>query len=458
MKAAFSAPLGAEVEGPIRAEVVVVGGGAAGAAAALAARDSGKEVALIRRAYGATALGSGTLDLAPDPLAAPTHPLGARAPLAENLAALARRLPTHPYATLSGALRTLPEALAFFEAELGNILSFAAPTEGNVLLLTQLGALKATAGALRSQQPGDLAATSGKVALVGFAGHPEWDPGRLAHYATQAASDTGLATSFHPIASTFLGQDGGRLRPHEIAAQIEAAPGDFVDSIQRWVRDDFRLFLFPPVLGREDALPLLAALQGALGAPCAELPALHLSLPGLRLQRALDRRLVERGVQLYFGEVHAAERGVVESLRVRRARPELPGSRAGEAPSWEVRAEAVVLATGRFLGGGVVHLQRLTEPIFDLPIWVDGRVDLGTWPGLLSRHEVRDPQPLFAAGVRTDERLHPLNSAGEVVSRRLYACGDLLAGNDPARDGAGVGLALFTGYLAGRWAAMGEGI
>ena len=49
-------------------DVLVIGGGMAGAVAASKAADSGQEVAVVRRGYGATALSSGAIDIALDPL------------------------------------------------------------------------------------------------------------------------------------------------------------------------------------------------------------------------------------------------------------------------------------------------------------------------------------------------------------------------------------------------------
>jgi len=52
----------------MRIDVLVIGGGMAGAVAASKAADLGREVAVVRKGYGATALSSGVIDIAVDPL------------------------------------------------------------------------------------------------------------------------------------------------------------------------------------------------------------------------------------------------------------------------------------------------------------------------------------------------------------------------------------------------------
>jgi glycerol-3-phosphate dehydrogenase subunit B len=68
----------------LEADVLVVGGGLAGALAALSARAAGARVALVRRGPGATALSSGALSVADDPLSLPGTPFRSRAGVAES--------------------------------------------------------------------------------------------------------------------------------------------------------------------------------------------------------------------------------------------------------------------------------------------------------------------------------------------------------------------------------------
>jgi glycerol-3-phosphate dehydrogenase subunit B len=453
----------------IEADVVVIGGGAAGAVAALAAREEGLRVAVVRRAYGATAVSSGAADLAPDPVASAARPRGDRRSIRGSVEALALRCPDHPYAVLRQRLGELDEALAFAATATGGALTFA-PLDGeNRLLLSPLGTLKATAGGLPSVLAGHLGGAEGTVGVAGFDLWPAFDARVVAAGGAEAAARAGLPVRLVPVLLDFLrGEEDPALLPHEVAARI-AAP----DGVERLAASLRRAaaglavdrLLLPPVLPDDEAIR--ARLGEAIGIPWAEAPAGPPSFPGLRLQRLLDRRLAAAGIALHHGE--AVARG--GALHVRDASPPvLPAERfdggvkgakgargaeaaAPEPPLAPVRAGAVVLATGKFLGGGLARRNVVEETVFGLPVWPGAPVEPTRWPGDLTAADLAAEQAYFRAGVRTDDRLRPLGASGGPARPDLFACGAVLAGNDAARDGAGLGLAVFTGYLAGRGAA-----
>jgi glycerol-3-phosphate dehydrogenase subunit B len=136
------------------------------------------------------------------------------------------------------------------------------------------------------------------------------------------------------------------------------------------------------------------------------------------------------------------------------ARLDAPLEIAGRA----LEARAYVLATGRFVGGGVVRERGLREPLLGLPILAaeggQAGVHLADRPAatLTLRHR-RIDQPLLSAGIQVDGRLRPLGEDGAPFHERLFAAGAILGGHEQAVDGTGLGLAILTGWLAGRGAA-----
>lgn len=452
-------PRGRTVAGPLHADVVVIGGGIAGAAAALAARRHGRSVALVRRSWGNTALASGTLDLAPDPLAAPGLPLGERRSVLDCVRAGARLWPGHPWTVLAERPGDFAAALVAAREESGGRLAFGALAEENHCLLTPLATLKLTAGGVDDVLEGDLR-RGGVAGVVGFRCHPAWDAALLARALREVAGLAGVRCGARAVACDFLDRvEDFALRPHQLAARIAADPERLAASIRRALPAGVERLLLPPLLGTDDPRPVLAHLEEALGLPCAELPAAGTApVPGLRLQRLLEARLEAAGVELWLGEAHA-EDGAPDALQVHaptppildpsvfdegraRARPEPP-------PSFPVRAGAVVLATGRFVGGGIRRDERLREAVFDLPVTDGGG---GRWAaGTLG--DFAGEQELFRSGVRIDAQLRPLDRDGRPRGASLFACGSVVGGSDPARDGAGHGLSWCTGWLAGEAAA-----
>jgi glycerol-3-phosphate dehydrogenase subunit B len=93
------------------------------------------------------------------------------------------------------------------------------------------------------------------------------------------------------------------------------------------------------------------------------------------------------------------------------------------------------------------------ESLLSLPVYAGGRRVQDEYIGDLLAEDVRGDQQAFRAGVRIDSSLRPLGTDGLPFHPRLYAAGSVISGYDPAADKTGLGVAIFTGYLAGEAAA-----
>jgi glycerol-3-phosphate dehydrogenase subunit B len=383
--------------------VTVIGGGAAGAMAALAARATGAAVELRSRGWGATALSSGAVDLAGDPLELAGDAWIGRPPAERNLAEMIRRNPSHPLGRVTAQVEAALERFCA-HVPLYRARSLDVP---DLVLPTDLGTWKSTFLAQRAQVRADLATLRGKrIAVAGFSGWPGFRARFLSASLGELARRGSVDLETTPVAVTWPADDADlALRePHELARLLDAAGAAerLGEALARLVRGA-DLVLLPPVLGfsSHDVPERIAA---AAGVPVAEPLASDLSLPGLRLQAALDRALGAAGV----------------------ARSALAERPRGPA----------VLATGRFLGGGVVREARgFREALFGLPVIAPAPADPGA-------------HPFLSAGVAVDARLRP-----DGGPRDLFAAGAVLGGYDPIRERCGLGTAIVTGYVAGGYAA-----
>jgi len=426
----------------VEADVLVVGGGMAGAIAALAAREAGARAAVVRRAPGATALSSGAISVAPDREALSGEPLGDRhrrgvLGAAERLAA-AR--PDHPYA-IAGTAR-LADALDFAARELAEVL--APRLDRPRLLATPLGGAVAAALCQGSMAAGDLLAAGGPLAVAGFHGHLGFDAALvaagLARYAARGAPDV------RAIAFDLPRIIRAAARPHELAAALEAAGAAEAagEALRAALPAGVAVALLPPVLGLDPAARVPERIAAAAGVAVAETLSDVPSVPGLRLQRAIDARLRAVGVEVVTGAVSRA------------AGPGAPLEAGGRV----VRAASWVLASGRFVGGGIARRGVLVEPALGLAVQAaegaEAGVHLAARPAAsLTVRDRRAPQPLLSAGLRVDGALRPLDEHGRAVHPRLFAAGAVIGGHEQATDGTGLGVAILTGYLAGRAAASG---
>jgi glycerol-3-phosphate dehydrogenase subunit B len=426
---------------PETVDVLVIGGGMAGAIAALAARDAGATVLLVRRAPGATALSSGAFCAARDDGALTGEPLASRRGPLEGARRLAALHPEHPYAVLGAALERLPEALAFAARRLAPLV--APPLDRNRFVATPLGAAVPCALCQWTQAAGDLVAVRGTLAVVGFADHLAFDAGlvadglrRLGRVGAPHAAEVEL--DLPPVGG------GPIAMAHALARALEApgAAEELGDRLRAVLPARATVALLPPVLGLSAQARVAERIAERAGLPIAEPLSDVPSVPGLRLDAALQEALAAAGVEVLTGSLSAP------------VRLDEPIELAGRV----VEARSFVLATGRFLGGGILRDRGLREPVLGLPVLAaeggQAGVHLADRPATTLTHRSRRAdQPLLSAGIQVDGELRPLGEDGRPVHDRLFAAGAILGGHEQAVDGTGLGLAVLTGWLAGRAAS-----
>jgi glycerol-3-phosphate dehydrogenase subunit B len=396
--------------------VLVAGGGMSGTMAAISAREAGAEVTLVMAGPGASSLSNGVIEI--------SWP-------AQGEAAAAA--PDKPLRFLRTALSGAPDLPGRVAARLSPL--FDAPLGGSVgtaLYATVIGTHRPGAVMQRAQTAGRLE-RGRRYAVAGFPMQPALVDAELV--ALSLVEDGFSAAACRP---DYLDRDEDAWRTSfELAAnlddprQVERLAG----SLRRVVTPGTETVLLPPVLGltRSDVAEQLSR---AVGLRCAELLPVTPSVPGLRLSRALSAARDVAGVRVVLGRVAALRDG------------------HGELESGEVISfDAAVLATGRFIGGGIVRRGRTREGLAELPV-SDGRDPLPdeSGSGPMAGEEVGGVSALFRAGVEVDAAWRAIGAGGRALPW-LHAAGGVLAGADGAVDGTGLGFAAFTGWLAGESAS-----
>jgi glycerol-3-phosphate dehydrogenase subunit B len=383
------------------------------------------------------------------------------------LAALLRRLPSHPYALLADASAGPGEAWPAFRARFdaaGAFLLDHLAKAGHTLSgrLETLTAHVTTHGTLRltnlsplSVHRGDVSALSAaRVVFVGVEGVGAFDPSFVGR------SLQAILGKDHPGALAGIevrtvripwARSTGGLLPAEVARDLDDPERReaFVAEVAGVIGGaTFTHAVIAPVLGIERHPEVLELLARRTGVVVSEplVPPPH-AIHGLRMQKALDRALAASRVRLVNARVTGAE---IAGKRILSLEGE------DEAGPVRIRAEGFVLATGRFLGGGLTARGTLREAIFGLPVFhrtrpVGDRAVFNLLrPGYFTR------QPLFDAGLRASSDLRPLDADDRVAYENLLVAGTILGGYDLALDGTGPGVDLLTGFAAGERAASGE--
>jgi glycerol-3-phosphate dehydrogenase subunit B len=366
--------------------------------AALAAVQGGAEVMLVARAPGATALYAGGMEIAAD---------------LREVRVLAASQPYHPFVRLGlndfEVVTLLDEVCYRVQSALGRTgLRIAGSWRTTGWYADVHGGVRPAQLVPESVQPGELSGLQGKrVAVVGVSAVGDYDAVATAG----ALSDAGVRAV--PVT---VGMD----------LPVAASLSDLFGRPAPSVREIVDAVAYPPGLTDlpENGFELLATV-----------PSPH----GWRLQRALDAALADHDVDVAQGDVCG--------IRASGRRLEAALTASAELP-----ADAFIIATGRYLGGGLVKRRSVTEPVCDLGVFHEGRRVDREWPERLRHLEQLSPHPAFRTGVLTDDRLRPLDWDGLVAYDNLRAAGSLLGGYDYIR-GYGFGVPMLTGWLAGRWAA-----
>jgi glycerol-3-phosphate dehydrogenase subunit B len=202
-------------------------------------------------------------------------------------------------------------------------------------------------------------------------------------------------------------------------------------------KDDTRTIGLPAVLGLYRTKEVVSDLEKMLGIPVFEIPTMPPSVPGLRLKEAFERQLRTAGIQ-YFSQkrvldVHPKTNGDFE-INVGR-----------ESRQHAVQSRGIILASGRFVGGGLhANRRHIRETIFDLP--VHQPEDRSMW----HHRDFLDPRghSISRAGIEIDDDFRPLNSSGRPAYQALFAAGSILAHQDWIRMKCGAGLAIATAFGA----------
>ena len=401
----------------------------AGLAAAAFAADCGLETTVI----GQTAeiiFASGLIDLLG------VHPIEEKR-IRENpwsaLSDLVRDQPEHPYAKLTpGQIADAIDGFLGFLEKAG--LPYRRQPAANAMVLTPMGTPKPTYAVPHSMWAG-AAALKKKTPcrIVGFYGLKGFSARLIAetmHRRWPALEWENIAfPDSSPGQELFAESIARRLDSASVREQLAGSLKPRLNGVQA--------LGVPAVLGLYNAGDVFADLNRRLGIPLFEIPTMPPSAVGLRTKEALLKTLAAKGVQ------------VLSEQKVRRAVREPDGgfvlTAASESQRHTIRSRAVILAGGRFLGGGLrAKRKRICEPLFDLP--VHQAPERASW----HRNTFLDPRghPINRAGLETDDFFRPLGADGAPAHPALFAAGSILAHQDWMRQKCGAGLAVSTAWGA----------
>ena len=407
-------------------ELAVIGSGMAGFAASIFAINRGIVSTQVGNT-GAVAYTTGYLDL----LGKLDGDKGVVSDPWLALQTLRDSAPEHPLSGVSEA--DIRQAFTEFTTFLGEFgVSYNPPGTHNITALSPIGTGKPTLCVPATMAAGPQALADNTACVIvdirglkGFSG---------------AEMLTNLRERWPALSTqriSFPDMAHGEVYPEVMARALEVpATRARLADLLKGLAGSARVIGLPAILGMHNPDQVHADLERLTGLQIFEVPTMPPSVAGLRLRELFEQALPSKGATLIpqqkVNALTFADEGATLALK----------DGFGEI---RVHAQAVILATGRLLSGGLhAYPSGIRETLLDLPVTQPAsRTD---W----YRARYTDPRghPINRAGIEVDAHGHPLASDGRMVNERLFAAGSLLAHHDWIRSRSGAGVALATAYRA----------
>ncbi len=419
-------------------DVIVIGAGLAGLMAAEAAQAEGARVLILAKGMGSLPLTTGCIDILgyfPSTRQTPVSSPGA------TMTKLQEVHPNHPY--LKVGEENISLALRHFKDLCGSAgLPFTGDINSTFLIPTALGTSHPTGLVPESMKHGHLS-KPGAVLLLGFEGLKDFSPFLASENFNVLYAQGKIAPSFRAKMIPRMDLGGKALNGLNLAQAFdeEAFQDLFVREAQPLLKNGERLGI-PAVLGFRSSSRAWEGLQEKLGTEIFEIPLPPPSIPGMRLYNLLKVHFKGNGGRLLLG---------LSNLEPILGSEQIQGFSLGVSKKSPVyHASAVILATGKFVGGGLdSNRSRVYETLLGLPVKHPPHRREWFTPHLLSPQG----QPFNAFGVEVDKNLRPVDRNGQVLYSNLFAAGGIIAHADSMSEKSGGGVAIATGYRAGKLAA-----
>ncbi|MFT5697756.1 MAG: glycerol-3-phosphate dehydrogenase subunit B [Desulforhopalus sp.] len=407
-------------------ELAVIGSGIAGFAASIFALNRKITTAQVGNT-GAVAYTTGYLDL----LGKLEGNKGSLDDPWEGLASLKDTCPNHPLSDISKS--DTCEAFNQFTAFLGECgIAYSSPCETNITALTPAGTLKKTLCVPATMAAGPIAfAAKTPCVIVDFKGLKGFSGRQV------VANLAGQWPTLKTERINFPEMPSGEIYPEVMARALEVEKTrEMLAKELKSVAGDAKVIGLPAVLGMHSPDFIKAELERLTGLEIFEIPTMPPSVPGIRLREMFEQVFPQKGITLIPQQK-------VTSLTFSDDCATL-NLKDNYGPI-TIKAKAVILATGRFLSGGLeAHITGIDEPLLNLPVTQPKQRQ--DW--YLEQYTDSRGHAIHKAGIEVDSSFRPIGEDGKPYNERLFGAGIILAHQDWIRSRSGAGIAIATAYKA----------
>lgn len=355
----------------------------------------------------------------------------------QGLDRLREEEPRHPLSRVAPLeIRSAFEQFTGALSDMG--ILYTRPADRNLRALSPVGTVKPTCSVPRTMAPGVEAMEKGRRTLVvDFLGLQGFSAGEfISNLGNRWPGLTAARLAFPDM------ENGAQVFPEVMARALEvAATRERLAERIKGALGDAETVGMPAIMGIHAPDRVHEALERLVGVPLFEIPTIPPGVAGIRLREAFEQGFPARGLTL------------VPQQKVQHIELDDAGATLHLRDSYGavvIEARAAVLATGRFLSGGLkAGRNGIREPLLGIPVTQPGGRSAWYRPDYFDGrgHEIN------RAGIEVDDRFRPLGPGGAPVNERLFAAGILLAHQDWIRQRCGAGVAIASAYRAVQSAA-----
>jgi len=401
-------------------DLIIIGMGLSGLMAAKTAAEAGQKVLIVGKGMGSLYLFSNTIDLLG------SLPKGKET--GESLSQWIKDHPKHPYSKMGP--EKIEEALSSFLSLFPPPYSFQTIENGNCLIPTGAGTFRPTYLVPDTMVAGT-SLKEGNGLIVGFKDFKDF----YAHYVADQLRCRGTILTL----PDFPDQE---MTATALARLMEKK--SFRENIGREIKKQLHHETqvgFPAILGMRNPIQVKEDLEKIMSANVFEIPIPPPSIPGIRIFNRFKEWLIQKGVTFLPG--YSVSKAIIKGKRCE-------GIEMTHPPVITTySADRYILATGRFMGGGLVASdERISEAIFSLHVaQPPSRED---WFGKSFFNRL--PHPVHEAGILTDASFRPTNENENPILENVWAAGSILAYHDCIVEKSREGIEIATGYMAAKHA------
>ncbi len=194
----------------------------------------------------------------------------------------------------------------------------------------------------------------------------------------------------------------------------EKALDELISFLKSIKIEEDEIFVLPPILGMNRTDEIISKIKNSINREVFELitpdsPVL-LRRFYLRLKEMINKESVK---QIKINTLrHESKDRLIKKII---------------SKDYEIEAHKIILATGRYLEGGLtVKDNKVVEPLFNIPVFLGSDKNFITY---FTREDILSPQPFLRCGIRVDNRFRPVNEAKEILFENLYSCGSIIENN-----------------------------